>query len=253
MAEIRQFPSGTPLALRGPTRPAGRTPTGAFKTMSIFSRMSDIVNANLTALLDRAEDPEKMARLMIQEMEDTLVEVRSAAVRAIADRKELERRAAESRFTLEDWAKKAELAVAKGKEDLARAALMEKRRAESSVRALEAELGQVDEVLHRYEEDIGRLQSKLDEAKAKRKSLELRTEAASHRIKARRVLHDGRVDETLARYDRMHRRIDEMEGEAEILSRPRPQSLREQFAALETDGTVEAELEALRQKMKTGS
>ena len=221
--------------------------------MSIFSRLTDIVNANLTALLDRAEDPEKMARLMIQEMEDTLVEVRSAAVKAIADRKELGRRVADARLGLEDWERKAELAVAKGKEDLARAALFEKRRAADALRGLEAELVQVDEVLSRYEDDIGRLQSKLDEAKAKRKSLEMRAEAAGHSIKARRVLHDARVDEALARYDRMHRRIDELEGEAEVLDKGRQPGLAQRFAELESEGNVEAELEALRRKVKSGS
>ena len=221
--------------------------------MSIFSRLTDIMNANLTALLDRAEDPEKMARLMIQEMEDTLVEVRSAAVKAIADRKELGRRVADARFGLEDWERKAELAVAKGKEDLARAALFEKRRAADVLRGLEAELVQVDEVLNRYEDDIGRLQSKLDEAKAKRKSLEMRAEAAGHSIKARKVLHDARVDEALARYDRMHRRIDELEGEAEVLDKGRPKGLADRFAELESEGNVEAELEALRRKVKSGS
>ena len=221
--------------------------------MSIFSRLTDIVNANLTALLDRAEDPEKMARLMIQEMEDTLVEVRSAAVKAIADRKELGRRVADARFGLEDWERKAELAVAKGKEDLARAALFEKRRAADALRGLEAELVQVDEVLSRYEDDIGRLQSKLDEAKAKRKSLEWRAEAAGHSIKARRVLHDARVDEALARYDRMHRRIDELEGEAEVLDKGRTPGLAQRFAELESEGNVEAELDALRRKVKSGS
>ena len=221
--------------------------------MSIFSRLTDIMNANLSALLDRAEDPEKMARLMIQEMEDTLVEVRSAAVRAIADRKQMERKAQEARFALEDWEKKAELAVTKGKEDLARAALVEKRRAGEIMRGVESELVQVDEVLGRYEEDIGRLQSKLDEAKSKRKSLELRAESAGHRIKTRRVLHDARVDEALARYDRMHRRIDELEGEAEVLDKGRPPSLARRFADLETEGTVEAELDALRRKVKSGS
>ena len=221
--------------------------------MSIFSRLSDIVNANLTALLDRAEDPEKMARLMIQEMEDTLVEVRSAAVKAIADRKGLERRLTEARFSHEDWEQKAELAVSKGKEDLARGALLEKRRSADVVRGLEAELVQVDEVLGRYEEDIRRLQSKLDEAKAKRKTLEMRAEAAGHSIKARKVLHDARVDEALARYDRMHRRIDELEGEADVLDKGRTPTLKQAFADLESEGNVEAELEALRRKVKSGS
>jgi phage shock protein A len=221
--------------------------------MSIFSRLSDIVNANLTALLDKAEDPEKMARLMIQEMEDTLVEVRSAAVKAIADRKELERRLTETRFGHEDWERKAELAVARGKEDLARAALFEKRRSGEVVRGLEAELVRVDDVLGRYEDDIRRLQSKLDETKAKRKSLEMRAEAAGHSIKARKVLHDARVDEALARYERMHRRIDEMEGEADVLDKGRTPTLKQQFAELENADSVEAELDALRRKVKSGS
>ncbi len=221
--------------------------------MSIFSRLTDIVNANLTALLDKAEDPEKMARLMIQEMEDTLVEVRSAAVKAIADRKGLERRLADARFGLENWEKKAELAVSRGKEDLARGALLEKRRSTDAIRGLEAEMVQIDEVLNRYEDDIRRLQSKLDEAKAKRKTLEMRAEAAGHSITARKVLHDARVDGALARYDRMHRRIDELEGEADVLDKGRTPTLKQQFADLEAEGSVEAELEALRAKVKSGS
>jgi phage shock protein A len=134
--------------------------------MSVFSRLADIVNANISSLLDRAEDPEKMIRLMIQEMEDTLVDARATAARSIADRKELERRLARLGGAEQEWERKAELALSKGRDDLAKAALVEKARVAQSVAALNEELGQLAEILDRHGDDIVKLEKKLAEVKA---------------------------------------------------------------------------------------
>ena len=219
--------------------------------MSIFSRMTDIMNANINSLLDRAEDPEKMARLMIQEMEDTLVEVRSAAVKAITDKKEMERRLKHLEDGQAEWAGKAEFAIAKGRDDLAKAALVAKRKLAGQAEAVETELTAVEISLAKYNEDLGQLQAKLEEAKAKRKSVEIRMKAAKKRVKMRRTLNDGRVDEALSRYEQMEHRIDELEADAESydLGQERPGTLAQEFADLEAENGIDDELAALKKKM----
>ena len=189
--------------------------------MGIFSRFTDIMNANINAILDRAEDPEKMARLMIQEMEETLVEVRSSAVKSIADKKEIERRLDSLNQGQQEWEEKAEFAITKGREDLAKGALVAKRKLADQATALEAELNTVSEALAKFNDDMGKLQTKLEEAKAKRKSIEIRMKTAQKRVKMRQTLHDGRVDEALSRYDSLERRIDELEADAEA---PQPRA-----------------------------
>lgn len=219
--------------------------------MGIFSRFADIMNANINSLLDRAEDPEKMARLMIQEMEETLIEVRSSAVKSIADRKEIERRLAKLKDGEKEWAEKAEFAIAKGREDLAKGALIAKRKLADQATALEAELTVVEEALDKYNEDMGRLQNKLEEAKAKRKSIEIRMQSAEKRVKMRKTLHDGRVDEALSRFDSLERRIDGLEADAEAydLGKDGPKTLEQEFADLEAENGIEDELAALKKKM----
>jgi phage shock protein A len=137
--------------------------------MGIFTRFSDIVNSNINAILDKAEDPEKIVRLMIQEMEDTLVEVRSAAARSIADKKDLNRKLESLESELQDWEEKAELALRKGREDLAKAALVEKSRVQSAADAVKADYAAVDEGLAKLNEDIARLEAKLQDAKTRQK------------------------------------------------------------------------------------
>jgi phage shock protein A len=219
--------------------------------MGIFSRFSDIMNANINAILDRAEDPEKMARLMIQEMEETLVEVRSSAVKSIADKKEIERRIAALRDGQKDWAEKAEFAVGKGREDLATGALVAKRKLGDQADALEVELSAVEDSLGKFNEDMGKLQAKLEEAKAKRKSVEIRMKTAQKRVKLRRTLHDGRVDEALSRYDNLERRIDELEADAETydMGKDGPRTLEQEFEELEVENGVADELAALKKKV----
>jgi phage shock protein A len=218
--------------------------------MGIFSRLTDIVNANINALLDRAEDPEKMIKLMIQEMEDTLVEVRSAAVRTITDKKEIQRRLEQFAAAEKDWSEKAEFAISRGRDDLAKGALLAKRKAAESAKLLTEELKAVEEALQRHDEDLARLQAKLAEAKAKQKALTIRMTSAQKRVQMRRSFADGRVDEALARFEALHRRIDELEGHAEAFDLGRAKSLEEEFATLEAENGLEAELESLKERLK---
>ncbi len=217
--------------------------------MSIFSRLSDIVNANLNALLDRAEDPEKMVRLMVQEMEDTLVEVRSSAVKAIADKKDIVRRLERMEAERDEWEKKAEFAISKGREDLAKGALLARRKLSDAVETLKSELVVIDETLAKYNEDLSRLQAKLDEARAKQKAVSLRMQAASKRAKMRRTLYDGRIDEALSRFDGLERKIDRLEGEAEVYDMGHVPDLGEAFADLEAEEAIAEEFAALKARM----
>jgi phage shock protein A len=222
--------------------------------MGIFSRLSDIVNANINALLDHAEDPEKMVKLMIQEMEDTLVEVRTAAVRTITEKKEIQRRLDQLAAAEADWSEKAEFAISKGRDDLAKGALLAKRKLSETAKMLQGEQKAVEEALARHDEDLARLQSKLAEAKAKEKALTIRMATAKKRVQMRQTYADGRVDDALARFEALHQRIDELEGKAEVYDLGksgggRTKSLEEEFATLEAESGLDAELDALKQRL----
>ncbi|MBC06788.1 phage shock protein PspA [Thalassospira sp.] len=218
--------------------------------MGVFSRLSDIVNANINSLLDRAEDPEKMVRLMIQEMEDTLVEVRSAAVKAIADKKEVERKLRKLHDGQVEWDTKAEFAVSKGRDDLAKGALMARRRLADQSLVLERELEVIEETLGKYDEDLNKLQNKLNEAKAKQRTVEIRMQTAEKRVKMKEKLHSGQIDEALLRYEQMERRIDELEANADSWELGRGQSLEEQFEDLEAELGIEDDLKELKARVK---
>ena len=215
--------------------------------MGIFSRLSDIINSNINAMLDKAEDPEKIARLIIQEMEDCLVEVRSAAARSMADKKEYERDIVQLEQTRLDWAAKAELAVEKGREDLARGALAAKQRAEREIDSRRQALKAIEEVSVRRQDDLEKLQAKLDEAKSKHRALVVRREAAEHRIAMRSRIEVNKVDEAMRRYNQIERKVDEMEAYADQIRGAEP-TLEAQFAALERDESIEKELAALKAK-----
>jgi len=217
--------------------------------MGVFTRLSDIVNSNINAMLDKAEDPEKIVRLIIQEMEDTLVEVRSRAARAIADKKEVERRKAEFAARANEWESKAELAIAKGRDDLARGAIAAKRKATEMVALFEKEQDAIDKSMAKANDDLEKLQTKLKEAKAKQRSLEIRRNGAADALRINRQVYDGRIDEALARYERYERKIDELEAEAETYVMGRPKSLDEEFRELAAEDDVKAEFEALKQRV----
>jgi len=221
--------------------------------MTIFSRLSDIVNANLNSILDRAEDPAKLIRLVIQEMEDTLVEVRSGAVRVIAERKELERRIARLAADRDDWQKKAEFALTRDRDDLARGALLAKAQI---VRAIDDAQGQLNHVvagLEQQNEDIGKLQAKLADAKSREKLLLTRKTTAEARLKLRGRLHDDRVTDAFMKFEKVEQALDEMEGRVEAYDLGRARTLEDEFADLEADQAVNDELAALKAKVKPGT
>ena len=218
--------------------------------MGIFTRFSDIVNSNINSILDKAEDPEKIIRLMIQEMEDTLVEVRSAAARSIADKKDLNRKIESLEREASDWDDKAELAMRKGREDLAKAALVEKSRVSSAVDLLKQDYMTVDEGLAKLNEDIARLESKLEDAKARQKSLLARHKTASSRLAARKKIHDYKIDDAMVRFEAYTRRIDDVEGRVEAYDLGLPKDLNHEFASLEAEESVTKELDALKERIK---
>jgi phage shock protein A len=219
--------------------------------MGIFSRLSDIVNSNLNAMCDSAEDPEKMIRLIIQEMEDTLVEVRSASARILADKKTQQRQLAALKEQVVSWEAKAKLAISKDREDLARAALLEKRRLESEVTALEGELVTADDHIEQLHDEVSQLQAKLDDAKAKRKAISMRADSISQRRKTQQQIHRSKLDDAFERFERFERRVDGLEGELEAMSvgRGKP-SLADEIDALASDDMLNEELEVLKQSME---
>ena len=221
--------------------------------MGVFSRLSDIVNSNITSLLDRAEDPEKILRLIIQEMEDTLVEVRSSTARLIADQKEVRRKRADFEGREAKWAEKAELAVGKGRDDLAKGALAAKRKAAEMVGMLDHELADIERSLDKASEDLAQLQAKLKEAKAKQRALDMRRNSAKERLRVQRHLHDGRLEDAIARFEHYERRLDELEAEAEVFAVGQPKTLAEQFEELEAEDAVEMELARIKKRLAKGT
>jgi phage shock protein A len=217
--------------------------------MGIFTRFSDIVNSNINAILDKAEDPEKIVRLMIQEMEDTLVEVRSAAARSIADKKDLNRKLELLEKEENDWDAKAELALRKGREDLAKAALVEKSRATAAIDLIRADYAAIDAGLGKLNEDISKLEMKLQDAKARQKSLLARHKTANSRLAARKKIHDYKIDDAMIRFEQYTRRIDDVEGRIEAYDLGLPKDLNHEFAGLQAEESIARELADLKKRV----
>ena len=216
--------------------------------MGIFSRMSDIINSNINALLDQAEDPEKMIRLIIQEMEDTLVEVRTSSARVLADRKTAARRVEQLRGEAANWEEKARLAISKGREDLARAALQEKREIEDELDAVESELSVTDSHIEQLNVEIAKLQQKLSDAKAKKKALMMRTQTVESRIKVKRQVNREALDDAFSRFEHFERRMDNLESQLEVMDMGKDvaPSLAAEINALQEDEKLTEELERLK-------
>ncbi|HEX4693466.1 phage shock protein PspA [Sphingomonas sp.] len=222
--------------------------------MGIFSRTRDIIAANFTDLLDKADDPAKMIRMIILEMEETLVEVRASAARTIADQKEMRRHVAKLSGLEEGWTEKAELALSKDREDLAKAALVERQKATDMIAELSAQIAVLDEALRASEEDIAKLQKKLNEARSRQTSIATRFESANNRFKLREVYSASRTQDAFSRFDILERHVDLAEGRAEAAGLgASPKSLEEEIAELKASEKVDAELEALKARMKKGA
>lgn len=216
--------------------------------MGIFSRFSDIVNANINSLLDKAEDPEKMVRLIIQEMEDTLVEVRSASAKTIANKKDVVHQINKHTQEADDWEAKAELAINKEREDLARAALQEKKKASEAADALSHELSLIETELAKLQDETGQLQDKLADAKSRQKTIIMRQKTVSSRLEVKKRLDSSTVDNAMGRFEQFERKIDDLESQVEAYDVGK-RSLKDEFADLEADTKIEDELAALKQKM----
>jgi phage shock protein A len=221
--------------------------------MGIFSRTRDIIAANVTDLLDKAEDPAKMIRMIIMEMEETLVEVRASAARTIADQKEIRRQMRRLEALQESWTEKAELALSKDREDLAKAALIEKGKAADMAEQLGAESAVLDDALRAAEGDIAKLQTKLREARTRQNAIMNRIENAQNRIKLREMYAGSKVDEAFSRFDVLERRADLAEGRADSMNLGGPgKTLDEEIAELRNSEKIEAELAALKAKRSGG-
>ena len=241
--------------LRRTPREAASTFSSGVPWMGIFSRTRDIIAANFNDLLDKADDPEKMIRMIIFEMEETLVEVRASAARTIADQKEMHRHTVKLDQLQADWADKAQLALSKDREDLARAALVEKKKAADMADQLKAEIAVLDDALRAYEVDIEKLQNRLREARSRQSAIAARLESAENRVKLRTLLASERVDEAMARFDQLERRVDYAEGRADALSladQSSKPSLADEIAALAGQDKIDEELEAMKRALKGG-
>jgi phage shock protein A len=219
--------------------------------MGIFSRTRDIIAANFNDMLDKADDPTKMIRMIILEMEETLVEVRASAARTIADQKEMHRHCVKLDRLQADWSEKAQLALSKDREDLARAALVEKKKAGDMSDQLKAEIAVLDDALRAYEDDIQKLQHRLREARSRQTAIAARLESAENRVKLRTLMSTERTDEALARFDQLERRVDYAEGRADALqiAESQPPSLADEIAALAGSDAIDDELEAMKKAL----
>jgi len=218
--------------------------------MGIFSRTRDIFAANMTELLDRSEDPAKMIRMIILEMEETLVEVRASAARCIADGKEMRRALNRLEELQTSWTEKAELALSKEREDLAKAALLERQKATDMAEGLQSEIKTIDDTLKGYEGDISKLQGKLREARARQNAITARFESAVTRARTREIMNGNRTEDAFSRFELLERRADFAEGRADALGMTGPKSLEEEIAELKATESVDAELEAMKAALK---
>ena len=217
--------------------------------MGIFSRFTDIINSNINNILDKAEDPAKMVRLIIQEMEDTLVEVRSSSAKTLADKKEQTRRVTRFENDAQQWQEKAELALSKDREDLARAALIEKKKSSDNAQTLLQDLMHTEEHISKLQGEISQLQDKLADAKSRQKAIIIREKTLNSRLKVKKNIDSNKVNDALSRFDRYERKIDDIEGQVESYDLG-SKSLADEISELESDIKVDDELAALKAKMK---
>jgi len=246
-----KVPVRTPVLVKEPETASSRfAPVAGWLNGPVFSRARDIFAANMTELLDRAEDPARMIRMIILEMEETLVEVRATAARSIADIKEMRRAVSRLDELQADWTGKAELALSKGRDDLAKAALVERQKADEMASGLREELNQMEQVLRGYEADIGKLQGKLREARARQNAIAARFESALTRARAREIMHGSRTQDAFSKFELLERRADFAEGRCDALGIT---SLEDEIDQLRADEKIDAELEAMKAALRSRS
>ncbi len=216
--------------------------------MGLFTRISDIINANLGSLLDRAEDPQKMVRLIIQEMEAGLVSERRNLARYLAEQKTLTQQRRRIEQAMSDWQARAELALEKGREDLARGALIEKGKQQQLLAALTQECQAVEEGIVKLQAEIQLLEAKLDDARARQQAMQLRSAAASSRLQVQQHVQLGDPRSLMDKFERMERKIIEMETRADVSSSHNP-GLEQQFVELQADEAIARELDALKARL----
>lgn len=221
--------------------------------MGIFTRMRDIVSSNINAMLDRAEDPEKLIRLMIQEMEDTLVEIKASCAGAMAEGSKLQRRLDQVRAHAREWERKARLAVDKGREDLAREALLEKRRHAQQAEQLQVQRAETEAVVDQYQDDIMQLETKLDQVREKQRVLIQRHIHARQQMRAQQDIRRAGAAEVMMRFEKFQQRVERMEAEAELVNPGFKSTLDSELGALESDDEIERELQALKGGRKQDS
>lgn len=214
--------------------------------MGIFSRVADIISSNINAMLDKAEDPEKLIRLMIREMEDTLIEIKASCAGAMAQSKKIVREIEDVRAGESRWADRAQLAVDKGRDDLAREALAEKRRYTQRVEALEQEQTHCQALVEQYQADIIQLEDKLAAAREKERMLVQRHVHAQHKKRAQQSIRKADYTSAVARFENLETKIDRMEADAELVNFGRKPNLGDEIDSLKTDEALEAELDALK-------
>jgi phage shock protein A len=218
--------------------------------MGIFTRFRDIVSSNINAMLDKAEDPEKLISLMIREMEDTLVEIKASCAGVMANKKKLHRQMTQAQAQSKNWEQKAGLAVTKGRDDLAREALLEKRRYSERIGSLEQELAEMNGLVDQYQEDIRQLEDKLRAAREKQRLLVQRHIHANKKRRAQEDIRRMESSEAIVKFEEFENRIERMEAEADLVNYGREPALEVQFQELMVDAEIEKELQALKSTMK---
>src|SRR6201989_2154665 len=247
-----KVPVRTPRLIEVETEPKSGhfAPVAGWLSGPVFSRARDIFAANMTELLDRAEDPARLIGMIILEMEETLVDIRATAARSRADIKEMSRAVSRLDALQADWTGKAELALSKDREDLAKAALVERQKAAEMADGLRDELSQMEQVLRGYEADIAKLQAKLREARGRQNAIAARFESAVTRARARELLNGSRTEDAFSKFEILERRADFAEGRADALGMTGPKSLEEEIAELKAAESVDAELQAMKAALK---
>lgn len=217
--------------------------------MGIFSRFRDIVNSNINAMLDKAEDPEKLIRLMIQEMEDTLVELKASCASTMATKARVTRALDEAKTRADNWEAKARLAMSKGREDLAREALIEKTNYTEETENRQKEISHLEGIISQYQDDIKQLEEKLSGARNQHRVLVQRHIAATKRKDAQMKIRKADTSDVMSRFENFQNKIDNMEADADLVNYGRKPTLEDEFDRLESNDKIENELEALKKEL----